>query len=187
MTEPLDRIEAALARLGAEHEPPRGWEARVLAAVATRRRRPWWLYAAPGLTLAAAAVFLVWFIAAPRPAPAAIALDVRFDHKEVVRGDERVVGDIAHVRVSGGNRHRVVRVYRDEVHVVKSCPDDPACRVSSDATAVDFPLAQVGTYTIVALSSDAPLPALPGNLDGDTAAAMQAGVSDIRQHRLSVR
>ena len=40
--EPISRIEAALARLGAEHEPPVGWEARVLAATAPPPRRAWW-------------------------------------------------------------------------------------------------------------------------------------------------
>jgi len=33
-------IAERLSRLGADHDPPPGWEARVLAAVATKQRRP---------------------------------------------------------------------------------------------------------------------------------------------------
>lgn len=35
-------IEHALRALGANHEPPLGWEARVLEATATCRPAPWW-------------------------------------------------------------------------------------------------------------------------------------------------
>jgi hypothetical protein len=182
MTPPLDRIEAALSRLGAEHEPPLGWEARVLAAVAAPRRRPWWQFAAPGLALAAAAVLAVWLSAAPQPA--AVAFDVRFDHSELVRGDDRVVGDVAHVRVSGGG-YRSVRIYRDEIHLVMHCPEDPACQVSGGATAIDFPLREVGTYLIVALTAASPLPAMSGSYDDDLAAAMKAGV-DIQRRKVTV-
>ncbi|TMQ08179.1 MAG: hypothetical protein E6J90_31085 [Deltaproteobacteria bacterium] len=182
MTPPVDRVEAALLRLGAEHQPPPGWEARVLAAVATPRRRPWWQFAAPGLVFAGAAVFVVWLLGAPRPA--AVAFDVQFERSELVRGDDRAVGDVAHVRVSGGG-YRSVRIYRDEVHVVMRCPEDPACRVSHDSLAVDVPLREVGTYLIVALTAASPLPALPGRYDDDLAAAMQAGV-DIRKRKVTV-
>jgi hypothetical protein len=182
---PIDRIEAALAQLGAEHAPPPGWQARVLAAVATPPRRLWWRYAGPALAFAAAAVLVLWLIAAPRPSPA-IALDIRFERGAVVRGDERVVGDVARVRVWGGNRFRVIRIYRDDVHLVVRCPDDPACQASSDAMAVEFRLPEVGTYTIIALTAAAPLPALPGSYDGDSALAMLAGVSDIQRRTLNV-
>jgi hypothetical protein len=148
------------------------------------------LYAAPGLTLAAAAVFLVWFLVGPPPAPGRLALDLRFDRSKLVRGtqsDERSAGDVVHIRVSGGNRHRVIRMYREEVHLVIGCPDDRACRVSSDATTVDVQLTQVGAYVIVALTTASPLPALPGNLDADVAAATRAGISDVQQHKLNVQ
>jgi len=37
--DPIARLEHALEQLGAEHQPPPGWEARVLAAVEPRPRR----------------------------------------------------------------------------------------------------------------------------------------------------
>lgn len=41
MTDPDRRLEHAIRQLGADLEPPPGWEARVLAAVEPRRRRGW--------------------------------------------------------------------------------------------------------------------------------------------------
>lgn len=179
-----DRIEAALAELGAQYEPPAGWEARVLAAIAEKPRRRWSLYLAPGLALAAAAAFAIW-LAVPRPT-AAIALDVRFDRGDVVRGDDHVVGEVVHVELSGGQPFRAIRIYRDEMHLVLSCPGAPACRISGDATAAELRLPQVGTYTIVALAGGAPLPALPGSYDADVAAAMRAGIAELPQRTFTV-
>ena len=63
-----DRIEEALVRLGAEHEPPPGWEARVLAAVRPPRRRVWWIALIMVIMIVAIGALLV----SHRHAPAAI-------------------------------------------------------------------------------------------------------------------
>jgi predicted DNA-binding protein (UPF0251 family) len=70
------RIEDALAQLGAEHEPPPGWEARVLAATHVTRRRPWW-YAAGGLAaaVAAQAILIHGWLAVDHVSAATIAAD----------------------------------------------------------------------------------------------------------------
>ena len=194
MTAPLERIEAALAQLGAEHEPPVGWEARVLAAIRTEQpRRSWWRIAVPALTLATAAgiaVFILW----PRP----LVLDVLAETPRVhgatrglerMRGEgaeERAVHDVVHVAVSGGAGRRAIRVYRNETEIVMSCPADPACRVSRDGIAVDVALDKVGDYMIVAIASKDALPDMPGTYDADTAAAIKAKAT-LRQRPLHVR
>src|SRR6185295_11711421 len=93
MIESNQRIEAALAQLGAEYEPPLGWEARVLAA--TRARRPWWWYAMPGFAVTALAVCAValW----PTAALPALALSVEVQHPAPVRGREGQVGDTVRI------------------------------------------------------------------------------------------
>lgn len=176
------RIEAALARLGAEHEPPVGWEARVLAAVGAPRRR-WWAYAAPGVALAAAAA--VALVVLRRPPPA-LALNVDVKHSARYRGDEASAGDIAHIVVSGGKGPRAIWVYHEEVQLVLRCPGDPKCRVSDASTEVDVTLTSAGTYTVVVLTGGDSLPPLTGTYDADTAAAKDAGL-EVRQYRLTVQ
>lgn len=177
-----ERIEAALARLGAEHEPPVGWEARVLAAVAPTRRR-WWVYAAPGVALAAAVA--VALVLLRRPVPE-LALNVKVKHSAVYRGDEASAGDIAHIVVSGGKGLRAIWVYHEEVQLVLRCPGDPKCQVSDASTQVDVTLSSAGAYTVVALTGSSELPTLTGSYDADTAAAKDAGL-DVRQYRLNVQ
>ena len=188
MTAPHERIEAALARLGAEHEPPAGWEARVLAAVrAEPPRRPWWRIAVPALALATAAAIAVflWF---PRPRPLELAVVARTPGPVLMLGEgveERAVGDVAHVTASGGAGWRAIRVYRNETELVMTCPGNQACRTSRDGIALDVPLDKVGDYMIVAIASKDAL-VMPGTYDADTAAAIQAKAA-LRERKLRVR
>lgn len=184
MTAPLDRIEAALAQLGAEHVPPVGWEARVLAAVRPEPpRRPWWRIAVPALTLATAAGIAVFVRSRPRPFAFNVVAVTPAHARGVPRGpermrggavEERAVDDVAHVAVSGGPGRRAIRVYRDETELVIACPENPACGVSRDGITVDVTLGKIGTYAIVAVTSEEALPAMPGTYNADTAAAIQA-------------
>jgi hypothetical protein len=174
------RIEAALARLGVEYEPPLGWQARVLAATQPARR-PWWGYALPAAAVAAAALCVVQF----RQPPGALALDVDIAHRVAVRGPEALVGDAVRLTVSGGSGERALWVYRDERMVIR-CPGDRACAVTDAGIAVALELAEVGSYSIVALAADGALPLPSGSYDDDTAAARRAGIA-IREDRLVVR
>jgi len=172
MTEPIARIEAALKRLGEEHEPPVGWEARVLAATATPKARPWWWFAFPVVALAVIAIVIAWH--SMRDQPLQLALNVE-KGPVAVRGDSAHVGDIVHATATGGGRYRSVWVYREE-HLVVACPGAPQCRRDGKATIADLVLDTAGEYTIVALTSSSPVPAPAGQLDADVGKAAEMGV-----------
>lgn len=165
------RIAAALARLGADHEPPVGWEARVLAAVAAPGRR-WW-FAAPiaGIAAAAFALWALW-------PGGALALEVALDGGPRVRsgptgdGSAGHVGQIVRATASGGGRYRAVRIYL-RGQLIAACPAAPAC---SGPDRADLALTAVGRYLILALAADAPLPAPAGAFDVDVSTAQAAGV-----------
>jgi hypothetical protein len=179
--EPLSRIEAALSRLGAEHEPPVGWEARVLAATAPPRRRAWWWFAMPALLAAAAAAVIVL---RPPARPSALQLAMVVEKRAgVVRasGPEPGLGDVVHATAAGGGPYRGVWVYRNETALVLQCPGGAQCRRDDDTVTADVALDAIGTYQIVALSSTAALPVPTGRFDDDLAAAERANVTVSRQ------
>jgi hypothetical protein len=177
-TEPIARIEAALSRLGAEHEPPVGWEARVLAATAPPPRRSWWWLALPGALAAAAAVFVLL----PQQ-PSALKLSFAIDPGPVVlraRGTDPQLGDTVRATATGGGKHRAVWVFHNEGKLVVACPGSEHCRQSEDE------MTQIGTYQLVVLSAADPLPRPTGHFDEDAAAADRANVT-MSRHDLTVR
>jgi hypothetical protein len=193
--DPIERIEAALSRLGEEHEPPAGWEARVLAAAAPPRKRPWWLFAA-GPALAAAVVILLVVIPRKPPPAFAVAVDVekgpvavRGDRGDT-RGSEREttahLGDIVHARASAGAGHRALWIYHEERELVIACPGAPECKTTDDALTADLPIARIGAYQIVGVSSSAELPSPTGNYDADVAAAERVNAL-VSQYKVTVR
>jgi hypothetical protein len=180
--EPIARIEAALARLGAEHKPPVGWEARVLAAATKPKPRPWWWFAFPVVALAVTAIVVCF----PRSSTAPLQLALNIEKGGVVvRGSSAHVGDIVHATATGGGDHRAVWVYRDD-HLVVACPGAPQCRRDGEATIADVVLDTTGEYTIVALTSKSPVPAPTGTFDKDLGNAATAGARDVRKS-LTVR
>jgi hypothetical protein len=181
--EPIARIEAALARLGAEHKPPVGWEARVLAAVTKPKPKPWWWFAFPVVALAVIAL-VVCFPRSPADQSLQLALDIE-KGGVVVRGTSAHVGDIVHATATGGGHHRAVWVYRDD-HLVVACPGAPQCRRDGEATIADIVLDSTGEYTIVALTSKSPVPAPTGGFDQDVSSAISAGARDVHKS-LTVR
>ena len=175
MTEPIARIEAALSQLGREHEPPAGWEVRVLAATTMPRRRPWWLFSTSAI--AAAAVVVLCARIFPRPALTALAVELPFDRTgPAARGDTPNVGDIVHATARGGAGFRAVWVYRRNT-LVAACPGGAHCRSERDATIADVELRSIGLYRIVALSSAVPVPPPRGTFDSDVASAQEAGAA----------
>jgi len=180
MTEPIARIEAALARLGAEHEPPAGWEARVLAAVSTPAPRPkpqlWWLlFAAPAV--AAVVIALVIIPGPPKPGPLQLALAVD-KSATVVRGGEYHVGDVVHATATEGGPHRAVWVYHDDA-LMLACPGAPQCRSTKDGLTAEVTLKLLGEYKVVAVASGSSIPAPAGTFDLDVAGLHDLGVSKI--------
>jgi len=177
VSDPIARIEEALAGLGAEHEPPRGWEARVLAATAPPKQRRWWVFAAPAVALAAVAVFVLRW-----PREPGFELAITFDRDSVVvRGDVSPhVGDVAHATAIGGGPNCAVWIYRDDA-LVMACPGGAKCRSSSTSTSADVTLT-IGTYWIVALRASSPIAMPAGKIDLDLARAQDEGATLARKH-----
>jgi hypothetical protein len=172
MSDPSTRLERAIEQLGAEHEPPPGWEAKVLAAVAPRPRRwfasRWW-FAVPAVAAIAVAVVLVpW-----RPDPAALAVSAeRVPSTETTRGG---AGEIR-AAVRGGTGTRALWVYRDRQELVAACPGHSACRTVDGAIRLELAIDRGGHYQVLALSAPGPLPAPSGSYEIDLAAAIDAKV-----------
>lgn len=184
MTDRDAQLEAAFRRLGAEHEPPAGWQARVLAAAAAPPRRSRWRIAVPVIALAALAVTLL-LIFRPPPEPPALALAVSAERAgPQMRGAAMHLGEVLSARATGGAGERSIWIYRDD-ELVLACPGAPACSGSADAAVARLPLAAVGEYTIVALVGAAGL-APSGSLDADLARARERGVHPLIE-RVTVR
>jgi hypothetical protein len=178
MTAPILRLEAALARLGAAHEPPWGWQTRVLAAVKTpRRQRGWWL-ALP----AAAALALPLALVRPPPEDPLVLRVAMVPVGRPQRGSSAQVGDRVHAQATGGDHYRAIWVYRDHRELVVACPGGPSCGDLDDATAAEVTLLTLGTYELIALTSASPIPAPHGAYDADLAAAERAGATIQRDH-----
>jgi hypothetical protein len=194
MSDPIERIEAALAKLGAEHEPPAGWEARVLAATSSPRRRPWWLFAVPAAVLAAAV--LVFFVGrrAPGPGPVAEAEGAIELSKQAVAsrggGRDLVPGVPLEIRVKGRQRYRALWIYRGE-RFEGACTESgelPAgeggvsCKVSASEIIAEF-VVKRGKYQFVSVYAASPLPAPPRMYDeGEAARQAGAHIGEIAEH-----
>jgi hypothetical protein len=169
------RLEEALRSIGSELAPPAGWEDRVLAATVgpahvaapAPRRARWWMFAAPALACAAAAAVYLWWPRSTLPVQQ-LALAVSVEHGgPIVRGTTAHPGDTLVASTTGGAAHTAIWIYRDDHELVMSCTSSP-CRVTLTAR---------GDYSIVALSSDAPLPTPHGTLDDDVSAAAKSGAT----------
>lgn len=173
MSDPITRLEQAIEQLGADLEPPPGWEARVLAAVEPRRRS--W-FARGWLAVPAVAAIALVAVLLPRSmhrATEPLALSA-----ELVPGAQRMRGPSAlRATVRGGDGHRAIWIYRDARELAAACPGHPACQSTGDALRVVLDPVPIGSYQIIALSSAAALPAATGSPDRDLAAAHDAGAS----------
>ncbi len=176
------RIEAAITRLGHADEPPRGWEAHVLATLARHRSRRHGAWFVPMLAVGAGLV-----LTASREAPDTLELVVTREHRgPAVRSDGAWAGDLLHITARRGVGPRAIWIYRNEIELVATCPGAPACRIGRDRTTTTLDLAAIGRYTVVALTSPAPLPVPHGLTDADLAAALTAGAT-LRTREVIVR
>lgn len=183
MTEPIERIEAALAELGAEHEPPEGWEARVLAQTVPQN---WWRHLLRwqvAAVVVAAAVIVVVII--PRRGAFALATDTREPDGAVMRGGANHVGQILRAAATGGDRQRAIWLYRDD-RLLVACPGAPSCASSEDGVTVELGFETAGSYRVVALNARAPIAPPHGDVDTDVLAAQSAGAKVV-QELLTVR
>lgn len=177
MTEPIARIEAALARLGAEHEPPVGWEARVLAATAAPAPRRWWWWL--GAPLVVAIALLVWLVPrGPNNGPVKLAyaiIDEEPGHgptRGEPGGNSARLGQTLRITAPSRGSHREIRVYREDQLEV-GCPGDAVCH---GADSVDIKLSRSGRYRILWLTASGPIPPPVGSFDADLAAVRNARV-----------
>ena len=99
----------------------------------------------------------------------------------VVRGAEANTGDTLTAAARGTGPHRAVWLFRDGRELVLACPGaagaagGSACRASADALTATATLALPGTYTVVALTSSAPIPPPTASYDASVSAASDAG------------
>jgi hypothetical protein len=176
MTDPNRRLEQAIKQLGADLEPPVGWEARVLAAVEPVAVGPpprrWWARGWLAIPAVAAIALAVVLLPRPRRAPAPLALSA-----ELVAGSQAVRGPSAiRAVVGGGTDHHAIWIYRDGHELVAQCPGHPACQTTGGALSLvlDVP---VGSYQIIGLSSAVVVPAATGSPERDLAAATAGGAT----------
>jgi hypothetical protein len=176
MSESSTRLERAIEQLGADLEPPPGWEARVLAAVEPRRRS-WLAWLARGWpaipAVAAIALAVVLLPRSPRheAEPLALSADLAAG-SQVMRGPSGL-----RAVARGGEGHRAIWIYRDGRELVAACPGHRACLSSDDALSIVLDAAPIGSYQIIALSSAAALPVPTGSPERDLGAALDAGAS----------
>ena len=190
------RIEEALRALGADQRPPLGWESRVLAAA--QQPPPawsrWWsgrVAMLGGAMIAAAALVLLvigrpWRSGLLDDAPSDLIVVV--DRQgSVVRGQAAAhVGDVVHAAARRGAAHRAIWIYREGGELLVACPGGPACSAGEGALAAKLRLELVGTYTVVALWSAAPI-APPGGAGRDAAiAAAERGGATVRVESIPV-
>ena len=183
-----ERLRAEIAALGAEDEPPVGWQARVWERLDQRRerRRPRWpgwrgwiVPAGVGAAASLAALFLIFLIRPPAPRPPSLRVEVQAG-ATVRRGGEAQPGDLLRLTAAtGGARHAELRVYRNDTELVLRCSTDRPCSRRGDELRAAVLLDAVGRYQPLLMRAESPLPAPVSDLDKDTSAALAAG-ADVR-------
>lgn len=181
-----ERLRVEIAALGAEDEPPVGWQARVWERLDQRRerRRPWWpggwrgwlVPVGVGLAASLAALFL---IRPPAPRPPSLRVEVQAG-PTVRRGGEAQPGDLLRLTATtGGARHAELRVYRNDTELVLRCSTERPCSRRGDEVRAAVLLDAVGRYQPLLMRAEIPLPSPVSNLEKDTRAALAAG-ADVR-------
>lgn len=179
-----ERLRAELAALGAEDEPPVGWQARVWERLDHRRehrerRRPkwpgwrgWMVPVGVGLAASLAALFL---IRPPGSQPPSLRVEVQAG-ATVRRGGEAQPGDLLRLTAAtGGARHAELRVYRNDTELVLRCSTDRPCTRRGEELRAAVLLDAVGRYQPLLMRAESPLPPPVSNLEKDTSAALAAG------------
>jgi hypothetical protein len=93
---------------------------------------------------------------------------------DIIRGSTARPGGTLRSSAHGA-RHRAIGVYLEE-RLIAACPGDARCSDDGGDLALALPLTDLGRYTILALGSSDPLPALRPTLDQTRATARRAGI-----------
>ena len=175
-----ERLRAGIASLGADDEPPPGWQARVWEKIEERkerrkRHRNWLLWMVPAVA-GAAAVLIVLFLLRPTPAPPPSLVAQVESGDTVRRGEEVQPGDLLRLTATTGEApYAELRVYRNDVERVLRCSTVAPCTRQGSSLTATLELDGVGRYTPLLLYSEKPLPAGDGDLETDTREALAAG------------
>jgi len=176
-----ERLSAEIAGLGAEDEPPVGWQARVWERIDQRRerRRPWWLgwrgWIVPVGAVLAASLAALFLIRPPGPQLPSLRVEIQAG-ATVHRGGEAQPGDLLRLTAAtGGARHAELRVYRNDTELVLRCSTDRPCSRQGDEVRAAVLLDAVGRYQPLLMRAESPLPSPVSDLEKDTSAALAAG------------
>jgi hypothetical protein len=175
------RLAMALRHLS-DPPPPVAWQAEVLRQVAPPPAPPSsgtrWRWAAAA-AMAAAAGTVIW-MCAPRGDERLAVSHTLLATAAGKRADSAVVGDTLRAVATGGKGVRELRLYRSSLggpeELVARCPGHAGCRADGDRLELTVPLDVRGRYRTMVVDGPRALPAT-GTLEGDAAAARQAGAS----------
>jgi hypothetical protein len=183
------RLRQDLAGLGADEEPPAGWEARVWARIGERKRKPRWIwFLAP---VGAAALAATLFFAMPRTPLSPSLVQEVVAGGPVRRAAGARPGDRLDLRAgTAGSPHAELRIYRNGRDLVLQCPGDagdPSCRRDGDALRASLTLPSAGDYRAMLILDDEPLPPPRKSLDADAGAAFDRGAQVVLGEEIAVR
>ncbi|HEY0553610.1 MAG TPA: hypothetical protein VGG20_05050 [Thermoanaerobaculia bacterium] len=185
-----EQLFAEIAALGAEDQPPVGWQARVWERLDQRRERrrsnwlgwvnwPGWRGWLVPAGAAAAALAALLLIRPPGPQPPSLRAEVQAG-ATVRRGGEAQPGDLLRLTAAtGGSRHAELRVYRNDTELVLRCSTERPCSRQGDELRAAVLLDTVGRYQPLLMRAEKPLPSPVSDLEKDTTAALAAG-ADVR-------
>lgn len=183
------RLRQDIAGIGADDEPPAGWETRVWARIEERKRKPRWIwFLAP---VGAAALAATLFFAVPRTPSAPSLVQEVVAGGSVRRAAGAHPGDRLDLRAeTAGSPHAELRVYRNERDLVLRCPSDagdPSCRRGGDGLRASLTLPSAGDYQAMLILDDQPLPPPGKGLDPDAGAAFAQDAQVLLGEEISVR
>lgn len=163
---------------------PDRWKERTLARIHGRRPR----HRIAVAVAAAGAVAAVIAVLVLRPRPEKLEVSITRGPVQYRADSQPKPGDVLEATAwPSDEEHVEVRVYLEARYVMVRCPGaaPPICR-TGDRIEVALPLKARGTYQVVWLLSQSPLPAPSGDLDADLQAARDAGADTLEDKPIDV-
>lgn len=184
-----ERLRQDIAGIGADDDPPAGWEARVWTRIEERKRKPRWIWFLTPVGAAALAATL--FFAVPRTPSAPSLVQEVVAGGPVRRSAGARPGDRLDLRAeTAGSVHAELRIYRNGRDLVLRCPSDggdPSCRREEGEIRASLTFQVVGEYQAMLVLGQEPLPPPGKGLDPDAGAAFDHGARVLVGDQISVR
>jgi hypothetical protein len=138
------------------------------------RRRVFRVVTASTTMVAAAAALLLWVRGPKTGLSPQLLVEITSTAKpERISGERARVGATLRFSARSAAPHRALWIFRGANELVLSCPGQ-GCALEAQALTAELVVPLVGEYRVVALWSDAPIPAPSGARDADLAAAESA-------------